>query len=91
MVVSISIGAMSRHHHAAPSVNLPTVGAGTIRTSELLGALSTALHLTEGLLPGHAARTCWIAMRMAERIGPLSSSSRAISSAHVAPRRPRRS
>lgn len=60
---------MSRHQHAAPSANLSTVGATTIRTSELLGALSTALDLTEGLLPGHAARTCWIAMRMAERSG----------------------
>lgn len=41
----------------------------SIRTSELLGALSTALDLTEGLLPGHAARTCWIALQVADRAG----------------------
>ena len=62
-------GSMSRHHHATPSVALVAGGATTIRTSDLLGALSRALDLTEGLLPGHAARTCWIAMRMAERSG----------------------
>ncbi|MEO5987230.1 MAG: HD domain-containing phosphohydrolase [Candidatus Limnocylindria bacterium] len=43
--------------------------SASIRTSELIGALSTALDLTEGLLAGHAARTCWIALRMAERSG----------------------
>lgn len=40
-----------------------------IRTSELVGALSTALDLTEGLLAGHSARTCWLAMRVGAAIG----------------------
>lgn len=40
-----------------------------MRTSELLGALSTALDLTEGLLAGHSARTCWLAMRLGDAIG----------------------
>lgn len=40
-----------------------------VRTSELLGALSTALDLTEGLLAGHSARTCWLSMRLASAIG----------------------
>lgn len=40
-----------------------------IRTSELVGALSAALDLTEGLLAGHSARTCWLAMRLSAEIG----------------------
>ncbi|HEY6608847.1 MAG TPA: HD domain-containing phosphohydrolase [Candidatus Limnocylindria bacterium] len=60
---------MSGHHHhpelVAHKLDQPTA----VRTSELIGALSTALDLTEGLLAGHAARTCWIALRMAERAG----------------------
>ena len=49
--------------------HLPCDAPSTVRTSELLGALSTALDLTEGLLAGHAARTCWISLRLAERAG----------------------
>lgn len=40
-----------------------------IATSALLAALSTALDLTEGQLPGHALRTCYLAMRVADRLG----------------------
>ena len=40
-----------------------------IRLSELLAALSTALDLTEGQPPGHAARSCLIAVKVAEKIG----------------------
>ncbi len=43
----------------------PATAVGEVRTSELLGALSTALDLTEGLLEGHSARTCWLSMRLA--------------------------
>lgn len=35
-------------------------------TSRLLAALSTALDLTEGQLPGHALRTAYLSMRVAE-------------------------
>jgi HD-GYP domain-containing protein (c-di-GMP phosphodiesterase class II) len=51
------------------------VGAGlrllddaSISTSRLLAALSTALDLTEGQLPGHALRTAFLAMRVADAI-----------------------
>ena len=40
-----------------------------IRLSELLAALSTALDLTEGQPAGHAARSCLIATKLAEKIG----------------------
>ncbi len=58
-------------HHGSPhrGASTETAAPPAVRTSELLGALSTALDLTEGLLAGHAARTCWIAQRMAERSG----------------------
>ncbi len=37
-----------------------------VSTSRLLAALSTALDLTEGQLPGHALRTAYLAMRVAD-------------------------
>lgn len=40
-----------------------------VATSRLLAALSTALDLTEGQLPGHALRTAYIAMHVADRLG----------------------
>lgn len=49
------------------------VGAGLrllrrdeVSTSRLLAALSTALDLTEGQLPGHALRTAYLTMRVAD-------------------------
>ncbi|MEO7294911.1 MAG: HD domain-containing phosphohydrolase [Candidatus Limnocylindria bacterium] len=59
---------MHASHHF-PSQTVPGAATTTVRTSELLGALSTALDLTEGLLAGHSARTCWLAMRLAASIG----------------------
>ena len=43
--------------------------ASTIRLSELVGALSYALDLTEGEPPGHALRSCLIGMRLAQELG----------------------
>jgi HD domain-containing protein len=40
-----------------------------VRTSELLGALTYALDLTEGQPPGHVLRSCLIGMRIGERLG----------------------
>jgi putative nucleotidyltransferase with HDIG domain len=40
-----------------------------IPTSRLLAALSTALDLTEGQIAGHAVRTCFLAMRVADGMG----------------------
>ena len=37
--------------------------------AEILTALSRALDLVEGQPPGHAVRTCWIAMRLARELG----------------------
>ena len=48
---------------------LHVVGAQAIPTGILLAALSTALDLTEGQLPGHALRTCYLAMRLADHLG----------------------
>ena len=41
---------------------------GTIRLSEVVSALSTALDLTEGQPMGHAIRNCIIGMRIAEEL-----------------------
>ncbi len=41
---------------------------GELRTSELLAALSVALDLTEGLRAGHALRTSYLGLRLADRI-----------------------
>src|SRR5919198_4676269 len=40
-----------------------------IALSEVIGALSYALDITEGEPPGHAVRTCMIGMRLAEVLG----------------------
>jgi HD-GYP domain-containing protein (c-di-GMP phosphodiesterase class II) len=44
------------------------VGPSTILLSEVIGALSYALDLTEGEPPGHAVRSCVIGMRLAEEL-----------------------
>lgn len=41
---------------------------GSVRLSELVGAMSCALDLTEGQPSGHAARTCLIGMRIAREL-----------------------
>lgn len=43
-------------------------GNGTIALSEILSALTFALDLTEGAVPGHALRTCLLGMRIASAI-----------------------
>ena len=50
----------------------PTVAGAEIRVlrmSELLGALSRALDITEGQPPGHCVRSCWIGMRIGQVLG----------------------
>jgi HD-GYP domain-containing protein (c-di-GMP phosphodiesterase class II) len=44
------------------------VGPSAVRLSEVIGALSYALDLTEGEPPGHAVRSCLIGMRVAEAL-----------------------
>ena len=46
-----------------------STGPGQVRLSEVIGALSYALDVTEGEPPGHAVRTCQIGMRLAEELG----------------------
>jgi HD-GYP domain-containing protein (c-di-GMP phosphodiesterase class II) len=43
-------------------------GLSTVLLSEVVGALSYALDLTEGEPPGHAARSCVIGMRLADQL-----------------------
>lgn len=47
-------------------VAMHALGRQSVPTARLLAALSTALDLTEGQLPGHALRTCFLAMRLAD-------------------------
>ncbi|KAB2312577.1 HD domain-containing protein [Betaproteobacteria bacterium SCN2] len=42
---------------------------GLLRLSELMGALSHALDITEGQPEGHCVRCCWIGMNIAQRLG----------------------
>ena len=42
---------------------------GSISLSEVISALSFALDLTEGAVPGHALRSCLLGMRIAEVLG----------------------
>ena len=46
-----------------------SVRPGAILLSEVIGALSYALDITEGEPPGHAVRSCMIGMRLAEELG----------------------
>jgi len=41
----------------------------TLQLSELLGALSCALDMTEGQPPGHSMRSCWIGMHVGRQMG----------------------
>ncbi|WP_407276260.1 HD-GYP domain-containing protein [Halothiobacillus sp. DCM-1] len=41
---------------------------GELRQSEIIGALSHALDLTEGMPAGHAQRCCWIGMHLAREL-----------------------
>src|SRR3954452_13129585 len=44
-------------------------GAGQVRLSAVIGAMSYALDVTEGEPPGHAIRACKIGMRLAHVLG----------------------
>jgi HD-GYP domain-containing protein (c-di-GMP phosphodiesterase class II) len=41
----------------------------SLRLSELMGALSHALDITEGQPEGHCVRCCWIGMSIAGQLG----------------------
>lgn len=52
-----------------PAPDAPATNGALLPTSRILAGLTTALDLTEGLPPGHAVRTAYLAMRVAERLG----------------------
>src|SRR4051794_3861377 len=58
-----------RNRQAPRRAGLRAVGREPIPTGRILAALSTALDLTEGQLPGHSLRTCYLAMRLADPLG----------------------
>ena len=60
---------MRRVIRAAGILVAMSAGAGQVRLSAVIGAMSYALDVTEGEPPGHAIRACKIGMRLAEAIG----------------------
>ncbi len=57
---------MPASHH---SPLVASVSAKPLSLSELISALSFAIDLTEGAMPGHAIRSCILGMRIAVRYG----------------------
>ena len=60
---------MARPPTSPVSTGLRLLRTSGVSTPRLLAALSTALDLTEGQLPGHALRTAFLAMRVADALG----------------------
>ena len=54
---------------AARRAGFRVVDRQVVPTARILAALSTALDLTEGQVPGHALRTCYLATRLADAVG----------------------
>jgi HD-GYP domain-containing protein (c-di-GMP phosphodiesterase class II) len=50
-------------------IEVPATGDGRMRLSEVIGALSYALDLTEGQPPGHGIRCAWIGMHVGRTLG----------------------
>jgi putative nucleotidyltransferase with HDIG domain len=50
-------------------LELPSAESGALSLPEILSALSFALDLTEGAVPGHALRSCLLGMRMGMELG----------------------
>ncbi len=44
-------------------------GSGAVHLSEVVGALSYALDITEGQPVGHSLRCCWLGMHLGQRLG----------------------
>ena len=54
---------------AARRAEFRVVDRQVVPTARILAALSTALDLTEGQIPGHAVRTCYLSTRLADIVG----------------------
>lgn len=55
--------------HPGLGPSLSAAGLGSLQLSELIGALSHALDITEGQPKGHCIRVCWIGMHIGQAIG----------------------
>ncbi len=55
------------HNAVVESTGRP--GSERVRLSEILGALSYALDLTEGQPAGHCLRSCWIGLNIGQELG----------------------
>jgi putative nucleotidyltransferase with HDIG domain len=60
---------MDRWLLTAGAVPDSALATGELRLSELIGALSHALDITEGQPRGHGIRACWIGMQLGREIG----------------------
>ena len=60
---------MERVDPGALLSSLASPGAAGLQLSELIGALSHALDITEGQPKGHCVRCCWIGMHIGQDIG----------------------
>jgi putative nucleotidyltransferase with HDIG domain len=59
---------MTSHHYDEGGTRVPK-STPVARASDVIAALSFALDLTEGQVPGHAVQSCMIGMRLADEIG----------------------
>ena len=62
----VGVGTLKLIESVAADERLITLGQ--VRMSEIISAMSVALDITEGQLPGHAARSCLIGMRLAREL-----------------------
>ncbi len=60
---------MERLNLGACAISEPAAPATRLLLSELIGALSHALDITEGQPKGHCVRCCWIGMHIGREIG----------------------
>jgi len=56
-------------HQLHSAVSFPPEPVGGLKLSELIGALSHALDITEGQPEGHCVRCCWIGMHIGREMG----------------------
>jgi HD-GYP domain-containing protein (c-di-GMP phosphodiesterase class II) len=63
------MGRMDRLQLGGGVDHAATDDTGALPMSELIGALSHALDITEGQPKGHCVRCCWIGMHIAQHIG----------------------
>ncbi|MGH2885983.1 MAG: hypothetical protein ACRDPA_25360, partial [Solirubrobacteraceae bacterium] len=63
--MGVSLGCDILERVEGAPTNRPTEAIVDLQLSEVLSALSHALDITEGQVPGHAERSCLIGMRIA--------------------------